>query len=253
MRSLALRALATYPQDAGIAKQLRRCVCPLLIMVSSFVWAAGQSSTNYAIFSDTINAGVGVMASANYHLQSSLGDGFAGGGLASTGFTLGSGFWNQVTGQSGLLCLLDLDGNGTADALTDGLMILRVLFGLTGTSVTSDAVGTGASRTTGAQIQPVIHPSALDVDGNGATDALTDGLIIIRSLSGLTGTAVTNGAVGAGGRVGRSAGFAQRRCARIEPAQAVAGKANRGYRNRLPPDPERNCMSRTTDWFSTLP
>ena len=36
----------------------------------------------------------------------------------------------------------------------------------------------------------------LDVDGNGAQDALTDGLIVIRALFGLTGTAVTNNAIG---------------------------------------------------------
>ncbi|MEO7762609.1 MAG: DUF1566 domain-containing protein [Casimicrobiaceae bacterium] len=37
----------------------------------------------------------------------------------------------------------------------------------------------------------------LDVDGNGVQDALTDGLLIMRALLGLTGTAVTNGAIGA--------------------------------------------------------
>ncbi|MBK9608722.1 MAG: hypothetical protein IPO58_20650 [Betaproteobacteria bacterium] len=43
-------------------------------------------------------------------------------------------------------CSLDVDGNGAQDALSDGLMILRALFGLTGTAVTNNAVGSGAVR-----------------------------------------------------------------------------------------------------------
>ena len=72
------------------------------------------------------------------------------------------------------------------------------MFGLTGTSATAGAIGPNATRTTWAEIQPMIHFGALDIDGNGTTDALTDGLIIIRAMFGLTGTAVTNGAVAAG-------------------------------------------------------
>jgi hypothetical protein len=53
----------------------------------------------------------------------------------------------------GASCTLDVDGNGTADALTDGLMILRALFGLTGTSVTNGAIGSGATRNTWATIR----------------------------------------------------------------------------------------------------
>jgi hypothetical protein len=35
---------------------------------------------------------------------------------------------------------LDLDGNGVVDPLTDGLMLLRAQFGLTGTAVTNGAI-----------------------------------------------------------------------------------------------------------------
>ena len=38
---------------------------------------------------------------------------------------------------------LDLDGNGTAEAKTDGVMLLRALLGFTGTAVTQGALGTG--------------------------------------------------------------------------------------------------------------
>ena len=39
--------------------------------------------------------------------------------------------------------------------------------------------------------------SALDIDGNGIVDPLTDGLLNLRFLFGFTGTTLTNGAVGA--------------------------------------------------------
>jgi hypothetical protein len=40
--------------------------------------------------------------------------------------------------------------------------------------------------------------SCSDIDGNGKIDALTDGLLSLRAQFGLTGTAVTNGAIGPG-------------------------------------------------------
>ena len=42
---------------------------------------------------------------------------------------------------------LDVDGNGKADALTDGLLTIRYLFGLRGASLTKGAVAQGATRT----------------------------------------------------------------------------------------------------------
>jgi len=48
---------------------------------------------------------------------------------------------------------LDVDGNGTADALTDGLLVVRYLFGLRGPAMINGAIGTGASRTTSPDIE----------------------------------------------------------------------------------------------------
>ena len=93
-------------------------------------------------------------------------------------------------------CTLDLDGNGKLDALTDGLMLLRAIFGLSGDQVTTGAIGTDAVRNTWALISPLIALPALDIDGNGKVDALTDGLLILRAMFGLTGTQVTNNALG---------------------------------------------------------
>jgi hypothetical protein len=43
--------------------------------------------------------------------------------------------------------LLDVDGNGQIDALTDGLLILRYLFGLEGDTLIAGVVAQDATRT----------------------------------------------------------------------------------------------------------
>jgi len=48
---------------------------------------------------------------------------------------------------------LDADGNGSADALSDGILILRYLFDPTGAWNVSDALGSGATRTTRQDIK----------------------------------------------------------------------------------------------------
>ena len=95
---------------------------------------------------------------------------------------------------------LDVDGNGTFDALTDGLLVIRYLFGLQGNSLISGAIAQNATRVTAAQIQSYLDDirPALDIDGNGQVDALTDGLLMLRYLFGLRAAALINGAIGAG-------------------------------------------------------
>ncbi len=104
---------------------------------------------------------------------------------------------------AGTVATLDVDASapvGTYNALTDGLLIIRWMFGLTGNALISNAVSPGAQRATATAIADYltnIKPK-LDADGNGSVDALTDGLLIIRRLFGLSGTALTNNAIGPG-------------------------------------------------------
>ena len=96
---------------------------------------------------------------------------------------------------------LDVDANGDAGALTDGVLIVRYLFGVTGTQLTDGALGTGAVRTDPAEIIAFLEPgltTMLDVDANGEATALTDGVLIVRYLFGVTGTQLTDGALGTG-------------------------------------------------------
>ena len=167
------------------------------VAVCSPGMAVGPSSQSYAMPSSVLNAGIGPAAGAGHDIASSLGGPVATATVGAASARLHAGFQTAAY-QLSAACLLDVDGNGSIDALTDGLMILRAMFGLTGTSVTNNAIGTGALRATWADIQPMIRMHALDIDGNGTTDALTDGLLVMRALFGLTGASVTNGAVAPG-------------------------------------------------------
>jgi hypothetical protein len=92
----------------------------------------------------------------------------------------------------------DIDGNGIADARTDGLLTVRFLFGFRGTTLIDGAVGTDCTRCDAEAIAAYIESTGtkLDIDGNGTTDALTDGLLLTRCLFGFVGPTLTGGAVG---------------------------------------------------------
>ena len=92
---------------------------------------------------------------------------------------------------------VDIDGNEQFDALTDGLLVLRSMFGLTGSPLISGAVASDAVYTDAEDIQSRITGlgNRLDIDNNGSVDALTDGLIILRYLFGLTGDTLITGVV----------------------------------------------------------
>jgi hypothetical protein len=95
---------------------------------------------------------------------------------------------------------LDVDGNGQYDALTDGLLLMRYLFGISGTSLVSGAIGPNPARASAnavAAYLDAMHP-LFDVDNNGNVDALTDGLMVLRYLIGLRGAAMAAGAIGPG-------------------------------------------------------
>ena len=84
----------------------------------------------------------------------------------------------------------DFDGNGQADALTDGLLLLRYAFSLRGSMLTAAATDPDTTLTT-AEIEANVesaYNSYADIDGNGSTDALTDGLLLLRYLFSLRGS-----------------------------------------------------------------
>lgn len=114
-----------------------------------------------------------------------------------------------------LACNLDIDASGGApDAASDGAMLLRAMLGMTDTAITSGLVTGTPPRDTwpsmrhflnnscGTNFAPVIRPPFaappcdLDLDGSGgAPNAMTDGLMLLRAMLGLTGSSVTSGAI----------------------------------------------------------
>ena len=92
---------------------------------------------------------------------------------------------------------LDVDGNGRYDALTDGLLILRYMFGLDGETLIIGTVASDATLKTPAEIEAQIELTypLLDVDGNSIVDPLTDGLLIIRYLFELRGDTLILGVI----------------------------------------------------------
>lgn len=102
----------------------------------------------------------------------------------------------------------DIDNNGQADALTDGLLFLRYAFGLTGDALVSGVVASDAQYTTASDIEQelaTVYTSSGDIDGNGEVDALTDGLLLLRYLFGLDGDTLTAGVIGDGATLTDSA------------------------------------------------
>jgi hypothetical protein len=95
------------------------------------------------------------------------------------------------------MCSLDVDGNGAPDALTDGLLIIRHLFGFSDATLTEGALAPDATRTDPTEIAAYLEANraAFDVDANGVTDALTDALLIMRRLFGFSDATLTDGAV----------------------------------------------------------
>jgi uncharacterized delta-60 repeat protein len=99
-----------------------------------------------------------------------------------------------------LTCALNLDANPTIDPATDALLVTRYLLGYRGDALTTGAVGASPTRTN-AEIETylgtLMQSGKLDVDGDGQSLAMTDGLLLIRAMLGLSGTALTNGATNA--------------------------------------------------------
>ena len=92
---------------------------------------------------------------------------------------------------------LDVDNDGKTEALTDGLLVIRYLFGFSGEALVVGAIASEASRNRPEDIRAFLknNESKLDVDNNATVTALTDGLLVIRHLFGFSGDALTSGAI----------------------------------------------------------
>ena len=92
---------------------------------------------------------------------------------------------------------IDLDGNDQYDALTDGLLLLRGMFGIDGSALVTGTIASDAIYTDSVDIESRIETlgDLADIDGNGQIDALTDGLLTLRYLFGYEGDTLIKGVV----------------------------------------------------------
>jgi hypothetical protein len=87
------------------------------------------------------------------------GDALIGGAVATDAVDTTSAEIQARTATLGTLADIDGNGNGDVSALTDGLLALRYLFGLTGDALISGVIASGATRTTSAEIE--VHIKSL--------------------------------------------------------------------------------------------
>jgi Abnormal spindle-like microcephaly-assoc'd, ASPM-SPD-2-Hydin len=91
----------------------------------------------------------------------------------------------------------DIDGNGACTADTDALLVMRYLAGLRGDALVADVPFAAESqRVTADEIANYLNAiaSTLDIDEDTQTNATTDGLLFLRHLKSMTGSALVNGA-----------------------------------------------------------
>ena len=92
---------------------------------------------------------------------------------------------------------LDVDGDGVVNPLSDGLLMVRYLFGFREDALVKGAVSSEAVRVTSSALAEHLAglETELDVDGDGERRALTDGLLLIRYLFGFSGESLVSGAL----------------------------------------------------------
>ena len=92
---------------------------------------------------------------------------------------------------------LDVDDDGETKALTDGLITLPYLFGDSDASLLADVAVPNAERSTSEEILRYLdtNRAKLDVDGDGSAEALTDGILILRDLFGISGDPLIQGSI----------------------------------------------------------
>ena len=105
-------------------------------------------------------------------------------------------WFSDITIAKGL-CNLDIDKNSSTDALSDGLVLLRYLFGFRNTQLISDILNENSRRNNASDIEAYIVTclSVFDIDADGKTEALSDGLLVLRYLFEFRGDSLVKNAV----------------------------------------------------------
>jgi hypothetical protein len=134
------------------------------------VWNSGHDGSSYGVFGRQLvglavldidgNASVAPLTDALLAVRFIFG--FTGPALIANAVGAGCSRCDAASIASylaGLGLLLDIDGNGAPlGALTDGLLVLRYIFGFRGQTLIDNAVGNGCTRCTAPQIEGYLQP-----------------------------------------------------------------------------------------------
>jgi hypothetical protein len=116
--------------------------------------------------------------------------------FTDSAFTSGYEFNAETYSMEILKATWDFDENGQADALSDGLMMIRYLFGLRGSIVTNSTMSSDSPLSSDeivANIEAAMDIA--DIDADDKHNALTDGLLLMRYLFGLRDNSLTQNVV----------------------------------------------------------
>ena len=93
--------------------------------------------------------------------------------------------------------MADADGDGDFESLSDALLVMRWAFGFSGDPLVDGAIDTGCTHCTAEQVIDHLQSlrAQLDVDGDGETESLSDGLILLRWGFSFSGDSLVQGAV----------------------------------------------------------
>jgi len=177
-----IKELQTVIELNCFAYAINQTVFPGTVTTTGRIWSSTTLATNAqnAWFVDFIDGTVdAVIKGSGYPIR-----------LVRGGYS----FDSQIP-------ILNIDNSNAATqykAGSDGVLLLRYLLGFRGSALSTGALGTAGAQPlrTDAQIEAHIttYMSRFDVDGDGQVYAKTDGLMIVRRLLGLSGTALTAGA-----------------------------------------------------------
>ena len=97
---------------------------------------------------------------------------------------------------------LDVDLDGASLPLSDGILMVRFLAGFTGNALVNGAVSSGGDRTDANELVDWLGSQrdiSMDIDGDGASLPLTDGILLVRYLAGFTGNSLIANAINSSG------------------------------------------------------
>ncbi|MEO8134874.1 MAG: Ig-like domain-containing protein, partial [Betaproteobacteria bacterium] len=136
----SLSAIAT---DAGGAATQ---AAPVTVTIDPGVFAAGGRVLDIDLDGQVNSATDGSLI-FNYLAGTTVVNGNLGAGAQRTDPALIANYLNTISSR------LDIDGNGVVDVGTDALLIQRFMAGMRGASLTQGALGSGAIRTSPAQVE----------------------------------------------------------------------------------------------------